>query len=97
MNRLFARLFAHVVGAVHVVMLVAFAALAATSVIDHPMAETARGQIASASGDLPPLLGIAAAFVVYVVVMGLVSTLIAINRNLERLAMRIDPSLSPHP
>ena len=97
MNRLFARLFAHVVGAVHVVVLIVLVALAAASLIDHPLAETARSQVSSASGNLPPLVGIGAAFVTYVVVMGLVSTLIAINRNLERLAMRVDPSLSPHP
>jgi p-aminobenzoyl-glutamate transporter AbgT len=97
MNRLFARLFAHVVGAVHVVVLIALGALLVANFVDHPLAETARTEIAGMGGTLPPLVGLGAVFVAYVVVMGLLSTLIAINSNLERLAMRVDPSLSPHP
>ena len=49
MNRLFARLFAHVVGAMHVVVLIALAALLVATFIDHPLAETARTSSASSA------------------------------------------------
>lgn len=97
MNRFFARLFAAVLGVIHVAVLGGLAALAVIAVVDPPMAEQVRATTGQVPEDVPMLLAVFGAFVTYVLVMGVVSTLVAINTNLERLVQRVDPSLSPHP
>jgi hypothetical protein len=87
MNRLFAEFFAMTVGLIHVFFLLGLALALLGLFLDFsaslaPLDISARG--------LPGPVVLAVAFVGYVLIMGVVSTLIAINQNLERLAQDAD-------
>lgn len=90
MNRLFAKCFAFCVGGIHVVFLLALALGFVWTVLGLP-SEAAMGVAAGTIVDgLPTLLLLGLIFFAYVLLIGVVSTLIAINQNLERLGHDAD-------
>lgn len=94
MNRIFASLFAAVVGVVHVLVLAGLIVAAVAIFTDLPQLSVVRSEVQQTAGQVPASVALIATFIGYVLLMGLVSTLVSINSNLERLASSVDKSLS---
>jgi len=84
MNRLVAEAFANLLGVVHLIVVVGLVALAFSDGLPQPL-EALQGVPRPPEGLPNPLAALVLA-VGYLVVMGLATTLVAINRNLERIA-----------
>jgi hypothetical protein len=94
MNRLFAQLFAGLVGTIHATVLLFLGFAVLGTLLNLNQAQPIVELIAAGPPQLPPewrsLLVILSVALGYILLMGVLSTLIAINQNLERLARDAD-------
>jgi len=88
MNRLVAEAFANLLGVVHLIVLVGLVAFAFSDGLPQPL-EALEGVPKPPEGLPNPLAALVLA-VGYLVLMGVVTTLVAINRNLERIAAAME-------
>ena len=94
MNRWIAQCFSLIVSAIHITVIIVLI----TSIIAYFSSDiNERQQLAHGLSDFAVIISFVGAFCIYVIIMGAISTLIAINENIERLNETILSSrVKPH-